>query len=145
MKADTNADTNDLVSKSILTLQDYERLFPFLQMRSNGVRSIELLAEKLAEAELVPQTQVPPDIMTMNSVAEFIDEESGSSRTIALVYPNDSEPADGKISILSPIGIGILGIRVGQTIEWPTPKGRLRRLNVSRMLFQPEAVGAWDL
>lgn len=57
-----------------------------------------------------------------------------------LVFPEDADPGKGRISVLAPIGTGMLGCRVGDTFEWDTPSGK-RVIHVKRIIYQPEAAG----
>lgn len=105
----------------------------------------ELLEEELDRAEVLPQRDVPPDVVTMNSSIRFKDTESGAESEITLVYPQDADPANRRVSILAPVGAAVLGLRVGASIEWPVPDGRIRRLQITSVLYQPEAAGDWHL
>ena len=69
---------------------------------------------------------------------------SGESNTYSLVFPTEADFAEGKISVLAPIGTAILGYRQGDTIEWPVPSG-LCKLKVDEIVYQPEAAGDSDL
>jgi regulator of nucleoside diphosphate kinase len=60
------------------------------------------------------------------------------------VFPTEADFAEGKISVLAPIGTAILGYKQGDTIEWSVPSG-LRRLKVEEILYQPEAAGDHNL
>jgi hypothetical protein len=57
-----------------------------------------------------------------------------------LVFPNEADIEQNRISVLAPIGIAMLGYRVGDILEWPVPSG-LSRLKVKEVLYQPEASG----
>ncbi len=127
----------------ILSEQDYDRLTKFLRLQ--GFKSSALLAEKLATAELRPQKEIPDDLVTMNSVVEFVDVETGKKHQVSLEYPFSSGVTENRISILSPLGVEILGLRIGDSISWPTPTGRRKPYQVLRLIFQPEAAGKWDL
>ncbi|MGB4785506.1 MAG: GreA/GreB family elongation factor, partial [Candidatus Acidiferrum sp.] len=83
---------------------------------------------------------IPADTVTMHSHVRVRDLDTGGESTYTLVFPSDADIAKGKISILAPIATALLGYREGDEIEWPTPGGR-RRLNVIRVLYQPEAAG----
>ncbi|HOG24153.1 MAG TPA: GreA/GreB family elongation factor, partial [Candidatus Omnitrophota bacterium] len=52
--------------------------------------------------------------------------------------------AKNRISILAPIGMALLGYRVGDIVEWKVPAGT-RRLKIEEVLYQPEAAGEYDL
>ena len=127
----------------IITDRDSERLDALLS--SAGGSKHGLLEKELDRAQVVPQAQVPPDVVTMNSVVTFVDELSGEEMRVALVYPSHSAADEGRISILAPLGSALLGLRVGQTLEFPLPNGKSRLIRVKSLDFQPEALGAFDL
>ena len=97
------------------------------------------LAPELDRADIVPFHTVPPNVVTMNSQVVFKDETTGEFRTVTIVYPQDANPSDGKISVMAPVGSALLGLSVGQSIEWCFPDGRPRTLRVVELLYQPEA------
>lgn len=125
----------------LISEQDYERLS--LLVQHSDSRAASLLEEELARAEIVPQQQIPNDIVTMNSTIRFIDEESGKESSITLVYPKDADVTNRQISVLAPVGTALIGLKVGQSVEWPMPRGP-RRLKVISILYQPEAAGDWN-
>lgn len=126
----------------VITTQDHDRLRQLIS--SNSSPAAERLDRELSRAELVAQTDVPPDVVTMNSDVTFEDLDTGQRRTVRLVYPVDANAELGRVSILAPMGSALLGLRTGQTIEWPTPKG-LRRVQVVEVVYQPEREGHFDL
>ena len=69
----------------------------------------------------------------------------GEQREISLVYPAESDPARGRISVFAPVGAALLGLSVGQTIDWPLPEGQLKRYRVEQVVYQPEAAGELHL
>ncbi len=99
------------------------------------------LEAELRRARVVPDNEVPPDAVTMNSVVRLRDLDSDETEEYELVHPADADVAHGRISVLAPVGTAILGYRVGDVIEWPVPAG-LRRLRVEEVLYQPEWGGA---
>lgn len=103
----------------------------------------ELVAE-LQRASVVPSSEIPSDVVTMNSTARLLDLDQGTTLEYTLVYPEDADFAKGRISVLAPIGAAMLGYRVGDEIEWVVPGG-LRRLRVLEIVFQPEAAGDFSL
>ena len=96
------------------------------------------LEEELERALIVPADTVPSDVVTMNSRARYVDETTGQRRDVQVVYPNEADAARGRISVLSPVGSALLGLSVGQAIDWPFPGGETRRLRVESVLYQPE-------
>lgn len=89
--------------------------------------SAMLLAE-LTRAEL--SERLPDQTVVMNSRIDFIDEGSGTRRTVQLVYPADADIAAGRISILTPVGAGLIGMTAGHSISWPTRDGQDRVLRI---------------
>ena len=127
-----------------LTQSDLDRLNDLLEAYAAGAggRRFELLEGELVRAKVVPSDQIPRDVVTMNSRVVFEDEQTGEQRQVTLVYPNDADIDAGKISILVPVGSALLGLRVGQSIDWTLPSGQKRRYRVIAVPYQPEAEGA---
>lgn len=97
----------------------------------------ELRAE-LERAVVVSPAAVPREVVTMHSRVRYLDETSGHRREIQIVYPPEADVAHGKISVLAPVGAALVGLAVGQAIEWNFPGGT-RRLRVEAVISQPEA------
>jgi regulator of nucleoside diphosphate kinase len=74
----------------------------------------------------------------------LLDHASGERSKVTLCYPADAEPADGFISVLSPLGWSLLGRCVGQVARWSIPSGGERAAEVLAILFQPEASGDYS-
>lgn len=123
-----------------LTQSDLDRLVRLVE--SQPAKSLEKLEGELARAKVVPRGEIPRDVVTMNSRAIFENETTGERREITLVYPGDADIDAGKISILVPVGTALLGLRVGQSIDWELPGGRKQRYRVVEVPFQPEAARA---
>jgi regulator of nucleoside diphosphate kinase len=77
----------------------------------------------------------------MNSRVLYVDETTGERRLVQIVYPTEADASDGKVSILAPVGAALLGLSVGQAIEWDFPDGTRRRLRVEDVSYQPESAG----
>lgn len=89
------------------------------------------LTEELERAIVVQKEQVPADVVTMHARCTYIDQRLGTQREIELVYPDEADPSVGKISVLTPVGSALLGLRVGQEIAWDFPDGSVRCLKVA--------------
>lgn len=126
----------------IVTTQDFQRLQRLVSAASSS--AAERLDAELARAQLVAQTDIPADVVTMNSDVVYEDAKSGERRVVRLVYPKDAEADRGWVSVLAPIGSALLGLRQGQEIDWPTPSGK-RRLRVVAVPYQPESRGDFAL
>jgi regulator of nucleoside diphosphate kinase len=105
----------------------------------------EALEVELDRATVLPQREIPRDVMTMRSRAVFENLQTGSRRELELVYPREADPAAGKVSILAPVGLALLGLRAGDTIRWPMANGRTTRLKLLEILYQPELAGELHL
>src|SRR5687768_4605195 len=127
-----------------ITEVDYNRLTGLIDRtrEHNGVDKeyLNKLETELERAEVVDSKNIPADVITMRSKVRLRDLVSGESNTYSLAFPTEADFAEGKISVLAPIGTAILGYKQGDTIEWPVPSG-LRRLKVEEILYQPESAG----
>lgn len=106
---------------------------------------LEPLEEELARAEVIEPQDAPPTLVTMNSRVVFENVHNRRRREITLVYPQDADPAQNRISVLSPVGAALLGLSVGQEIDWELPNGRSARFRIAEIVYQPEAAGDLDL
>ena len=89
-----------------------------------------LLTEEISRATIHAAHDMPRDIVTMASRVDFFDEANGAVRSVELVYPQDADIDAGRISILTPVGAGLIGLRRGQSIRWPDRDGHERALSV---------------
>ncbi|GAP38348.1 GreA/GreB family elongation factor [Piscinibacter sakaiensis] len=103
------------------------------------------LEEVLDASTLQPARAVEPDLVTMGSRLELQDLATAQRSELTLSYPADADPANGRISVLSPVGCAVLGLRVGGTARWRTPSGETRAAAVVAVHFQPEASGQLEL
>ena len=131
------------MTKVYITQFDLDRLQNLLAKRRPQDEYDKALASELATAKIVEPKAVPDDVITMNSIVKFKDEQ-GESLEYGLVFPEDADITERKISILSPIGCSLIGHRVGNSITLPTPKGS-RVLTVEEITYQPERAGDMDL
>ena len=99
--------------------------------------SAQLLLQELDRADTVDRSAIPADVVTMHSRVEFVDERSGEKHEVELVYPGEADSGQRRISVLTPIGAGLIGMRTGATIDWPDRAGTVRRLRVEQVR-QPE-------
>lgn len=108
----------------IITNSDLERLWPVLD--SHDTPASDALQTELQRAVVVDPLAVPPDVVTMNSDVVYEDCETAVRRSVRVVFPKDADAGRGHVSVLAPIGSALLGLRVGQVIEWPVPNGTKR-------------------
>lgn len=122
-----------------VTENDYERIEALLTKVGDQAPGMLELRAELERADVVAPEQMPDDVVTMNSTVVFENVESGKSFELALVYPKDIDGSAGKVSILAPVGSALLGLAVGQTIQWQLPGGNALKLKVLEVRDQPEA------
>ena len=100
-----------------------------------------MLLEEIERAELHEPDTLPEDAITIGSEAEFVDEKTNQLRTVELVMPAEANISLGKISILTPVGAGLIGLREGQQILWPDRDGRERDLTIVQVSQPVSASG----
>lgn len=99
--------------------------------------NLQRLEAELDRARIVPESELPADVITMNSTVEVEDLDDGERSVFTLVFPELADVSQGRISVLAPLGMAMLGYRVGDSIEWPGPVGTLH----VRVLRRLEPVG----
>ncbi|MDN6319082.1 MAG: nucleoside diphosphate kinase regulator [Marinobacter sp.] len=114
--------------------EDFNRLSTLIEKQGDSDVA-DGLDDELSRATLVPLAEMPTHVVTMNSSVRFQNSDSGQEHELTLVYPHEIGTGDGKISILAPAGSALLGLSVGESIEWPI-RGRnnihLKIINVTR-------------
>ena len=119
-----------------LTQDDLDRLSDLLEAQGGRFAQLE---DELVRAVIVPRGEIPRDVVTMNSRVVFENETTGERREVTLVYPGEADIDAGRISILVPVGTALLGLRVGQSIDWELPSGEKQRYRVIEVPYQPES------
>lgn len=112
---------SDLDAKRLLSLLDTE-------VAARHPQAAEVLETELERAKVVPHDQVPHDVVRMGSRVLYVD-SFGARAEIELVYPWDAT-SSGRVSVLSPLGASLLGLREGASFDWRSPSGRVQRVGV---------------
>jgi regulator of nucleoside diphosphate kinase len=135
----------DRDGRIVITETDHRRLERLLETAGarHDAASLEALDNELARAEVVPAGAIPPTVVTMSSAVKLQDLDSGEELRVTLVFPRDADARRGRISVLAPVGLALLGCSAGDVVEWPIPR-RTRRLRIERVLHQLEASGRLD-
>jgi len=128
----------------VMTRLDVQRLEKVLDNMQAPLDLLEALEDEVLRARVVSHKRIASDVVTMNSTVRFIDEASEREFVLTLVYPEQAG-RPGTISILAPVGIALLGLKVGQSINWQGPQGRPLKLKIMDILYQPEASGDYHL
>lgn len=131
-----------------ITCTDRERLEKLIQTEEEFVPGSKThlteLKSELKRAVIVESQAIPEDVITMRSQVLLKDLSSNEEMICTLVYPDEADMLEGKISVLAPIGMAILGYRETDRVEWATPGG-IAQLQIEKILFQPESSGHYDL
>jgi regulator of nucleoside diphosphate kinase len=110
--------------KIFVTTKDAEKLRELIQKAYHsdyrGSDYLKKRAEEIEKAAVVQSNQIPSDVITLNSTARLVDQKTDEEMLYTLVFPEDADISQGKISILAPIGTAMLGYKVGNTFEWDT-------------------------
>ena len=122
----------------IITARDLARLRRVIDL--HDTKAAEQLEAELQRATVVDPREVPPTVVTMNSEVAYEDCATGERRVVRVVFPNEADAGRGKVSVMAPIGSALIGLSVGQEIEWRVPGGR-KRIRVVEIRYQPEASG----
>lgn len=130
-----------------LNEKDYQRLVDAikqLRLSAIGNTNIKSLAEQLKEARIIPSNHTPNDLITMNSRVLLKRLDNEQELELAVVYHDDADIKQKKVSVFAPMGIALLGKREQQVISCHLPNGDITYL-VSKLLYQPEAAGDLNL
>ena len=133
------------VKNIVITEADYVRLQRLFEssrvFRQRDAKHLDDLEQELERAAIMRAGEVPSDVVTMNSRVKVKDLNSGRISTYQIVFPAEADIAKNRISVLAPIGTGLLGYSAGTTIEWQVPSG-MRRFRILEVEYQPEAAAA---
>jgi regulator of nucleoside diphosphate kinase len=130
--------------KIVMSSLDVERLESLLKSLPDHVfPGRDDLEAELGRAEVVDPKEIPPTVVTMNSTVRFKIESSTQEFHLTLVYPKDADASGGTISILAPVGSALLGLSIGDEIEWPKPGGGVLRVRIEGITYQPERAGEY--
>lgn len=120
-------------SPIILSEQDHERLSLLADTIADRNEALaETLAFELDRARVVPDKRVPATVIRMGSTAVWRT-ESGEEHRATLVFPAEADIANGKVSILTPVGVALIGLSTGQTMQWTARDGRNHSLTVLKV------------
>jgi regulator of nucleoside diphosphate kinase len=120
-----------LAPRITLSDTDYERLSALVTAAMTSAPQLaEVLAAEIARAQVLAADKCPRDVVSMHSEVEFRDDTTGRVQSMQLVYPNESDVSKRKLSVLTPVGAALIGVRAGESITWETPTGDLRKLTV---------------
>lgn len=126
----------------IINRLDAERLQRLIDAASGKDLDVaESLEVELERGEVVDPEQMPHDVVSMNSQVQFTDLQRDRQLVRTLVYPRALAETEGGLSVMAPIGAALLGLKVGEMIDWELPDGNHVQLRIDAVLWQPEREG----
>ena len=114
-----------------LTASDHEKLSALAEAALHTMPDVAReLTEELDRAHILREGKQRSDAVHMGCEVDFRDDTTGRVQTVTLVYPHEADISKGRISVLTPIGTALIGLPLGQSINWTTRTGELKRLTV---------------
>ena len=139
---------HNIMKKVTLTKNDYTRIYKAITDAKNSKtinsNEAEKLLSELSKAEIVPSEKIDKDVVTMNSEVKLFFENTQKEQSFKIVYPQDANLKENKISIFSPIATALIGYKISDEIEWIVPGG-MTKIKIVDLIYQPEAAGDFDL
>lgn len=131
------------VTPIVVSSLDMDRIEALLEKMPRLTPELAQLEEELDRATIVEPTAMPGDVVSMNSTVRF--KFAGDDKVFekTLVYPHELK-SDEHISIFAPVGSALLGLAVGQSLEWPLPNGHTRTVEILEVVYQPERAGEYQ-
>jgi len=127
---------------------DIDRIRGFLELATVGgsqrYRYLLGLKQELEYSVILAPEEMPADVVTMNSQVCINDLSNGGTVTVTLVFPQEADYEQKKVSLLAPLGAALLGCHAGEEICYEAPGGR-KKIVITDILYQPEAAKEYSL
>lgn len=127
---------------------------PSIVINADNLAHIEALAEgaarrnpdladrlqnEIERARVVAAAKMPSNVVSIGSTVTYRDETTGQEQVVTLVYPQDADISRGRASVMTPIGVALLGLAEGATYYWDTRDNQRRTLTVVKVESAPSA------
>ncbi len=136
------------MKRIVMSKLDYARILKCIQdgkdKKTINSTEAENLLNELHAAKVVEPFEIPVDIVTMNSIVKIRFLKTNKELKFQIVYPDQANIKENKISIFSPVATALIGYKVSDEIEWVVPSG-MTRIRIEEIIYQPEAEGNYDL
>mgnify|MGYP006200718305 CR=1 FL=1 len=114
-----------------ISASDYDLIAELaLRMEADNPVLSALILNEINRANVCEEGDTPPDVVAIGSKVTFADDSNGSQRTVQLVLPGRADIACNRISVMTSMGAGLMGLQSGARIDWPCPDGRSRSLTI---------------
>lgn len=115
----------------VVAEEQFEELSTIAEQLAHAIPEVgHFLERELDRAKLMPLARMPRDIVTVGATVEFVFGMKGRAERLTLVYPAGAVAEHGYVSLASPVGVALLGMKAGSTISWSTRYGDIRSLKV---------------
>lgn len=136
------------MKRLIMNRVDHARILKCINdasdMNTISAEEAENLLNELNSAKIVEPRDVPVSLVTMNSVVKIRFINTNRQIQFRIVYPDQADVKENKISIFSPVATALIGYKVNDEIEWLIPSG-MTTIRIEEILYQPEAAGDYTL
>lgn len=99
------------------------------------------LLDELGRARVVPAEKMPESVVAIGSRVTYRDETTGQVKSVTLVYPEAADISRQRVSVMTPIGVALLGLAEGAAFYWDTRDNQRRTLTVIRVEQNVDSVG----
>ena len=115
-------------------------------MQVNAIRKMEAATriKEIQSASVVDPESIPSNVVTMNSIVQISFLNTKKTVEFQIVYPNQANVKENKISIFSPIATALIGYKAGDEIDWVVPAG-ITKIKIDAIVYQPEAAGHYNV
>jgi regulator of nucleoside diphosphate kinase len=114
--------------KLVLSNEDFRKLSALVA--SQNAELVEGLEEEISRAAVLPAADLPEDVVSMDSAIKVRDLDSGGEHEYRLVFPHEANASEGRISVLAPLGIALIGLRSKDEYEFLAPNRKRKRFRV---------------
>ena len=127
----------EFIDQDVIRLRDMVSYYLRREDDEDRRENLRFLEAELERGNVISTSGVPAEMVIMNAQVQLHDLDSHERMAYRLVYPEDGGLEDGRLSVLSPLGMAVLGRRAGETIEWAVPDG-VRRIKIETVHHQPK-------
>lgn len=100
------------------------------------------LFEEIGRARIAAPGKMPTNVVSVGSTVTYRDETTGLEKSVKLVFPEDADISRHQVSLMTPIGVALLGLAEGSAFYWDTRDNKRRTLTVIRVESASEPVKA---
>jgi regulator of nucleoside diphosphate kinase len=114
-----------------ISADDYDLIAELaIRMEGDDPALSRIILREIERASVCEDGEIPSDVVAIGSQVTFADDSNGSQRTVQLVLPGQADIACNRISVMTSMGAGLIGLQTGGRIDWPCPDGRSRSLTI---------------